>query len=246
MAGEVEESSYIVAKLLNCLKEVYTFKELEEALGVSSQILWRYTTFTQFPERQTARKILDGIREKRLLERAFKEMVIGERKTVEEWRFLFNPRFLNLVGYLAWKKFRDDGVDVVLAAGEKNAALAAILAEWLSAESYVASEHAWSSWGKLYSASYSSSEREEIVYLHVPREALKRDSKVLFAKGVARNFESLAALRSIAEQAKAVPVGAVVAVSLSGEWMGLAEKAGLRKVYVASVVADGNVFVNLP
>ena len=38
---EVEESSYVAVKLLCSLKEVYTFKELEELLGVPAQALWR-------------------------------------------------------------------------------------------------------------------------------------------------------------------------------------------------------------
>ena len=41
---EAEESSYIAAKLLCGLKEAYTFKELEELLGIPGQALWRYTS----------------------------------------------------------------------------------------------------------------------------------------------------------------------------------------------------------
>jgi adenine phosphoribosyltransferase len=237
-AGESEESSYIVARLLNGLKEVYTFKE-------PSQLLWRYTTYSQFPERLTAKKILEAIRENRLLERALKQVLLRETGAVEEWRLLFNPRVLNLVGYLAWKHFKDDEVSLVMTAGEKNSALAVVIAEWLSADTCVATEHAWTSWGRFYSAPYNSSEREEYVYLHVPREAIKRDSRVLFVKGTAKNFESLTALYSIAEQAKAIPVGGLVILAYSDKWMEFTAKTGIKKFYVIASLSGGQLVVRI-
>jgi adenine phosphoribosyltransferase len=243
--GEAEESSYIVAKLLNSLKEVYTFKELEEILDMPSQLLWRYTTFSQFPERQTAKKILDAIRENRLIEKALKQALSKETGVAEEWRLLFNPRILNLVGYLAWKHFKDDEVNLVMTAGEKNSALAVVLAEWLSADACVATEHAWTSWGKFFSAPYNSSEREEYVYLHVPKEAIKRDSRILFVKGTAKNFESLSALYTIAGQAKAVPVGGLVVLAYTDKWTEFTAKTGIKKFYVVASLRGGQLIVSI-
>lgn len=232
MASEGEESSYIVAKLLNGLKEVYTFKELEELLGVPAQVLWRYTSFSHFPEKSTAKKILEAVREKKLVERALREALLKEGRVVEEWRILFNPRILNLIGYVAWKLYSGLEVDTVLTYPERNAGLAVVTAEWLLANAAVASERAYGNWGKLLTASYVSGERGEILYLHVPRDSIERDSKVLVVKSIVNDFQSLTALASIVEQAKAHLVGAMAVVALSSRWMESAAKAGVRNVRV--------------
>lgn len=231
-SSESKESSYVAVRLLSGLKEVYTFKELEELLNIPAQVLWRYTSHVQFPERSTAKKILDAIHEKKLLERAVREMVIGPQGLVEEWRLLFNPRFLNLVGYLAWRHFGEDEIDLVIAPSERDSALAATVADWLGADACAASERARASWGKLVSASYRSGEGDEIIYLHLPREAVEKGSRVLVAKGVTRDFESLPALASLVEQAGGELVGAIVVVALGEGWAEKAAKAKLRKVKV--------------
>ena len=231
-SSEDKESSYVAVRLLSCLKEVYTFKELEELLDVPAQVLWRYTSHVQFPERGTAKKLLDTIQGKKLLERAIKEIVLGPQGVVAEWKLLFNPRFLNIVGYLAWRCFGEDEVDLVLAPSERDSALAAIVADWLGADACAASERAWVNWGKLLSSSYHSSERGEIVYLHLPRDAIEKEARVLVAKGIARNFESLPAIASIVERAKGVLVGAIVVAALGDGWTESAAKAGVKRVKV--------------
>lgn len=230
---EIEESSYVAARLLSGLKEVYTFKELEELLGIPAQVLWRYTSFAQFPERQTARKILEGVRARGLVEKTLQKALLGKQGAFEEWRLLFNPRILNVVGYLAWRKLSGVDIDVVLTFPEKNSALAAILGEWFSARVCVASERGWTGWGKLLTAQYLSSERGEIVHVHLPKDALDRDSKVLIVKGTATNFEALGALLSLVEQAKAHLSAVLVVVALSDGWVKTAERLGvLGKVHV--------------
>jgi hypothetical protein len=69
--------------------------------------------------------------------------VLGPQGVVAEWKLLFNPRFLNIVGYLAWKHFGEDGIDLVLAPFERDSALAAVVADWLGADACAASERAW-------------------------------------------------------------------------------------------------------
>jgi len=231
-SSEDKESSYVAVRLLSGLKEVYTFKELEELLDIPAQVLWRYTSHVQFPERGTAKKLLDTIQEKRLLERAVREIVLGPQGVVAEWKLLFNPRFLNIVGYLAWKHFGEDGIDLVLAPSERDSALAAVVADWLDADACAASERAWVNWGKLLSASYHSSERGEIVYLHLPRDAIEKGTRVLVAKGVTRDFESLPAIASIVEQAKGELAGAIAVAAIGDKWSASASKAGLKKVKV--------------
>ena len=231
-SSEDKECSYVAVRLLSGLKEVFTFKELEELLGVPAQVLWRYTSHVQFPERSTAKKLLDAIQEKRLLEKAIREIVLGPQGVVAEWKLLFNPRFLNIVGYLAWKHFGEDEIDLVLAPSERDSALAAVVADWLGADACAASERAWVNWGKLLSASYHSSERGEIVYLHLPRDAIEKGARVLVAKGVTRNFESLPALATIVEQARGVLLGAIVVAALGEGWAESAAKAGVKKVKV--------------
>jgi len=230
---EVEESSYVAVKLLCSLKEVYTFKELEELLGIPAQALWRYTSFSHFPERQTSRKIIEAIRSQSLVEKALQKALLGKQGVFEEWRLLFNPRVLNLVGYLAWRKLSDREVDLVLTYPERNAAIAAVLAEWLSAGVCIASERGRVSWGRLLTSQYLSSERGEIVYVHAPKDALEKDSKVLIVESTTASLEPLSALLSLVEQAKAHLSAVLVVLALSDGWVKTAEKLGvLNKVHV--------------
>lgn len=231
-SSEDKESSYVAVRLLGGLKEVFTFKELEELLGVPAQVLWRYTSHVQFPEKGTAKKLLDAIQERKLLERAVREIVLGPQGVVAEWKLLFNPRFLNIVGYFAWKHFGEDEIDLVLAPSERDSALAAVIADWLNADSCATSERAWVNWGKLISSSYHSSERGEIVYLHLPKDAIEKGAKVLVAKGVTRDFESLPAIASIVEQAKGELAGAIAVIAIGEKWVENAAKAGVKKVKV--------------
>ncbi len=243
--SEGKEGSYVAVRLVSGLKEVFTFKELEEMLGIPAQVLWRYTSHVQFPERATAKKIIDTIESRRLLEQAVRKIVAGPPGLAEEWRLLFNPRFLNLVGYVAWRDFGSDEVDLVLAPSEKDAALAVVIADWLGAGACAATERAWVSWGKLYTAPYGSSERGEVIYLHVPRGALEKDSKVLVVRGVTRNFESLHAIASIIEQARAKLAGALIVLALGGGWAETAAKVGLGKVRVIAQVTEKGLLVSL-
>jgi len=230
---EVEESSYVAVKLLCSLKEVYTFKELEELLGIPAQALWRYTSFSHFPERQTSRRIIEAIRSQSLVEKALQKALLGKQGVFEEWRLLFNPRVLNLIGYLAWRKLSDREVDLVLTYPERNAAIAAVLAEWLSAGVCIASERGRVSWGRLLTSQYLSSERGEIVYVHAPKDALEKDSKVLIVESVTASLEPLSALLSLVEQAKAHLSAVLVVLALSDGWVKTAEKLGvLNKVHV--------------
>lgn len=230
--SEDKESSYVAVRLLSGLKEAYTFKELEELLNIPAQVLWRYTSHVQFPEKSTARKLLDAIQEKHLLERAMRELIINSQGLAEDWRLLYNPRFLNIVGYLAWRHFGGDNVDLVIAPSERDSALATIVADWLGADSCIATEHAWASWGKLLVSSYVSSERGRVIYIHVPKEAIEKGSRILIVRGTTRNFESLPALASIVEQAKGVLVGAFIVLAHTENWMESIAKVGLRKVKV--------------
>ncbi|MEZ0346803.1 MAG: hypothetical protein ABWK01_09645 [Infirmifilum sp.] len=245
MSSEGEESSYVVARLLNGLKEAYTFKELEEFLGIPSQVLWRYTSYSQFPEKHTARKILEAIRERKLVEKALREAIISENQVVEEWRFLFNPRVLNLIGYIVWKNYADSEVDVVLTYPERNTGLAVVVAEWLLADAVVASEKAYGNWGKLLTASYTSGERGEIIYLHIPRDSIEKDSKVLVVKSIVNDFQSLNALESLIEQARARLVGAVAVLALSDKWIETVSKLGLTNVKVLISRSNNEFIVNL-
>jgi len=128
---------------------------------------------------------------------------------------------------------------------ERNAGLAVVVAEWLLADVAVASERAYGNWGKLLTASYTSGERGEIIYLHVPRDSIEKESRVLVVKSIVNDFQSLHALFSLVEQAKANLVGAVAVVALSDKWIETVSKLGLKNVKVL-VTRDGTGFrVNL-
>lgn len=240
-----DNGSYVTVRVLHALKEAFTFKELEELLDIPSQVLWRYVNYLQFPEKETSKKILDVVLDKKLLESAVRKLAIGPQGILEDWRFMYNPRFLDIVGYVAWKHFAENGIDTVMTPSERDAPVATILADWLSAQACIASDRAWASWGRLISANYQSIDRGELIHLHVPRDAIPKEAKVLVVKGITRNFESLPALCSLIEQVKGFTVGVLVVVALSDKWLESAEKAGIKKTKVIIRRADNGFLISL-
>ena len=73
MLAEQHDPRYLVLHVLSLLRYAYSLRSLEEALGVPAQVLWRYTRLIAVPEKETARRLLALIGEKRLLEDALRD-----------------------------------------------------------------------------------------------------------------------------------------------------------------------------
>jgi hypothetical protein len=77
--GVLKNTKFMVFTLLRILKYFYSFKQLEDRLGISSQVLWRYVTLRVTPEKQTAEKILAKINEEKLVEEIISRMLLARR-----------------------------------------------------------------------------------------------------------------------------------------------------------------------
>lgn len=115
----------MIVKLLNSLKGFYTFKELESKVGIPSQVLWRYTSLTNIPEKVTSRKLVERILTHRLIEKAIDKVVTkNSYGYIETWRYLYDTHFLGIVGYEAAKFVGPEDIDVVIVFPEEDASLA--------------------------------------------------------------------------------------------------------------------------
>jgi hypothetical protein len=108
--------------VLNILKQFYTFKELEGLLNVPYQVLWRYLTLKSTPERSTVQKILETIKEERLVEQIKERFASGQYGV---WQLLSNPGLLDLAALTVIERVGVKRFNVILSAPDPySAALA--------------------------------------------------------------------------------------------------------------------------
>ena len=194
------ESPYIVVRILNSLKGFYTFKELEEKTGIPFQVLWRYTSLTSIPEKRTAKRIIDKIEEQGLIENIIERVIVkNSHGYIESWRYLYNPRFLGLIGYEAAKFTRGEKIDAILTFPQEDAPLALVVSEWLGVRVYVGFTYLKLEIEKYLQVAYISLDRGRMVNVYVPRGILRKGDNVLVVRNIAKDWDSLKALLQIVE-----------------------------------------------
>ncbi|MGC8566940.1 MAG: hypothetical protein ACP5I6_03410 [Caldisphaera sp.] len=174
MIDGVKNVKLMVFRLLGALKYFYSFKELEERLGVPAQILWRYVTLRTVPERTTAEKILSKIRESHIIEDVLAKYYIENE---ELWSLLSNPGIMTLAGLRALDELKDEKINTIISSPDGYAAALGSTFSSLFHARLCASSH--SPYSKhIISKNYKiSSEFFDVILL--PRECVARKSKVI-------------------------------------------------------------------
>ena len=126
---DIEKDIKLLAiRMLIALKHFYTFKELEDLLGISYQRLWRYIEFHTFPEHQTAKKILMTIKEKKLVENVI-ERISEDKTSLKDWILVRNTGFLELTSLLVADAVRSLKIGYIISAEDPfSIAFSSILA----------------------------------------------------------------------------------------------------------------------
>lgn len=227
------ERPSLVVRLLNALKGFYTFKDLEAKMGIPYQLLWRYTSLRTIPERQTAKRILDSIEERGLVDDVISKSVVrGSNGFIEYWRYLYDQRFLNIVGYRAYRFLMGTRVTALMVYPQEDSALGVVASEWLGTHLSVATSRLNIGVNGHSATTYKSRDRAEIVQVYLPKGALRENDRVVVIKNIAKNLDSLGALVELAEINGARVVGLIAVASVSSEWRDRCRDTGIDRVMV--------------
>lgn len=224
------ESPYISVRLLSSLKGFFTLKELESKLGIPYQVIWRYISLKNTPEKNTARKIIERIESLNLIEEALRRNLrVNRHNYIETWRLMSNYKFLDLMGYVISSFVGEEEVDLILSYPSTSFPLALIASDWLGTKAINCVEQADLSVESYLKSSYTSVERRRVVELYVPAQAIGLNDKVVLVRDVVKDLASLEAILDIISDAGAKLWGVFSIISLSDEWEEKLDKFGIQK-----------------
>jgi adenine phosphoribosyltransferase len=242
--SEVEEPQVLrrdikvlTMKLLSALKEFYTFKELEEMLGLPYQVLWRYTNFLTTPEEGTARRILRLIREKRLIESALERNFERIKSVSDIWEVVKNIGFLDLIAFEAMEALEGVEFDTILAFPEESGVLGAVMAHWARSDVCVTSRLV--SIGEALVEYYRDSSLS-LNFLAISKNCLPRKGRVVLATLMLHNREVLEASIALIKKNGSTPIALIAVFAYTSEnWEEVLRNRGIARYRVFK-------YVNLP
>jgi len=220
----LKDARFTVFNLLRVLKFFYSFKELEQRLGVQSQVLWRYVTLRAIPEKKSAQKILAKIREGKLIEEAMSRIMDKDK---ELWQLFNNPGILELTAIKVLDEYRRSKVGAVLSAPDSfSAALAALISAYLRSKLCIASHTPFSK--NVVAECYQTSSGMVDVAA-VPRDCIPKKSRVLVVSANATEYAPLAATINLVLKCHAEVVGVISLIgSCKAVQNAIASKLGIR------------------
>ena len=194
-------------KVLNALKHFYSFKELEERLGVSAQILWRYVSLRSVPERSTAERLLQRIEEEGLIDDALRR-ALGDGE--ELWQVLSSPGVMALAGLKVLSSLKEDKVNVVVTGSDGySAAFGSVIADALHARLCVASRSPYS---RHIIARHYRLSQEYYDTLMFPKECIPRKGRALVVMVDGSKASQLMAILDVLRARQASVAGVLVVV----------------------------------
>jgi len=219
----------LTMRLLSALKDFYTFKELEEILGIPYQMLWRYTNFLTTPEEGTARRLVQIIREKRLIENAFEKSFAKVKDLSDIWDIVKNIGFLDLVAFEALELLNGEEVDGVLAFPEEAGILGAVIAHWVRGNICVTTRSV--SLGDAV-VEYFREDSLSLNFISVSRGCIPRKGRVVLATILLYNRELLEAAATVVKKSGAQPAALVSIFAVGSGWDRVIENLGIYKYKV--------------
>mgnify|MGYP001772792819 CR=1 FL=1 len=198
---------YSLFKVLNALKHFYSFKELEEKLGVSAQILWRYVSLRSVPERSTAERLLQRIEEEGLIDDALRR-ALGDGE--ELWQVLSSPGVMALAGLKVLSSLKEDKVNVVVTGSDGySAAFGSVVADALHARLCVASRSPYS---RHIIARHYRLSQEYYDTLMFPKECIPRKGRALVVIVDGSKASQIMAILDVLRARQASVAGVLVVV----------------------------------
>lgn len=205
--GDSGNLKYVLFKVLSALKHFYSFKELEERLGVSAQILWRYVSLRSVPERSTAERLLQRIEEEGLIDDALRR-ALGDGE--ELWQVLSSPGVMALAGLKVLSSLKEDKVNVVVTGSDGySAAFGSVIADALHARLCVASRSPYS---RHIIARHYRLSQEYYDTLMFPKECIPRKGRALVVMVDGSKASQLMAILDVLRARQASVAGVLVVV----------------------------------
>jgi len=216
----------LTMKLLSALKDFYTFKELEEILGIPYQMLWRYTNFLTTPEEGTAKRLIQIIKEKKLVENTFEKNFMKAKDLSDIWSIVKNIGFLDLVAFETLELLNGENIDGVLAFPEESGVLGAVIAHWIRGDVCVTTKSV--SLGEAL-VEYFRDSSMELDFIAVSKGCIPKKGRVILATLLLNNKELLEAALTLVKKGGAQPVALVAIFAVDGDWERTIESLGLHK-----------------
>ncbi|MCP8322749.1 MAG: hypothetical protein L6N96_01025 [Candidatus Methylarchaceae archaeon HK02M2] len=206
-----------VIRLISMMKHFYTFKELEELLGIPYQRLWRYIALQAVPEKNTIEKIIQNIRSKKLIEKLLKQLMGETERGFKIWKAVKKIGFLELIGFMATNMLKNEAIDfdvIVSFPDEYSATIATIIAEYLDSNLCIASKNP--STKDVIAETYTSRLTYNLELLAIPRGCIEKKKGVLLVTFEINDLNVFHAALRLVERSLAVP-RKVLAITVNKE-----------------------------
>lgn len=227
----VEDERYICAAALKLAKRSLKYNELQRILGIPAPVIWRYIAGVVRPTRERASEILRILVEKGVIRGVIAESLkFVDGNVVNLYNIVYKPEILWLASVEAYYHFRNAEADAALTTEVDGIPVALATSMILGLDLVVAKRRKEVGFSEFYEETYLSRDPPSLVTLYVPKESLKRGSRVIIVDDMLRSGRTLKALTSIARQARAEVVGIFSLVSVGSEWRSALKEIGLEHV----------------
>ena len=231
----VKDERYICIAALRLIKRSVKYSYLQEVLKIPAPVLWRYIAGIVRPTRERASEILRTLIEKGVVRDIIaKELRFVDGNVVDMYSLVYRTDILWLASIEAYYRFKDERIDVALTTEVDGIPIALAVASTLDLDLVVAKRRKELGFSEFYEETYFSRDPPSLVTLYVPKEGLKKGSRVLIVDDLLRSGRTLRALINIVRNAKADLAGIFSLVSIGNEWRETIKDLNVRTVVLVS------------
>lgn len=209
----------LAVRILRALRSYYKYRELEELLGLSAPIIWRYITGNVVPSKYRAKEILNRISERRIASKVIERAVRrGRRGLIDLSRVIYDTDVLSIIAYEAYRVFGGLRPTAILTIETDGIPLATFVSEMLGGRLVIAkkSRDAWIE--DYYEETFISKDPPSIMSLYVPRFAINHTDIILIVDDLLRTGKTVRAAIKIVDRVGARLAGIFTMVSVGREW----------------------------
>ncbi|RLF25092.1 MAG: hypothetical protein DRN15_00080 [Thermoprotei archaeon] len=206
-------------ELLSLLKDIMSYKELSEKVGLSASTLARYVRGESLPSLNRARRIVRALSNMLNLKRLVSSRLeVDERGIVGISNVIRDMKLLRFIAYHIIERFEGRRITKVVTLADEGIPLAAHVAYLLGVEMIYASRHRVLGVRSFFEEPFVSGSIMEAIYL--PRGTIRRNDSVLVLSAVVRDGRpENALLRILSRRVHAEVVGFFTIVAMGEDWI---------------------------
>jgi len=228
----IKDERYLCISALKLIKRSAKYSDLQRILNIPAPVLWRYIAGIVRPTSERASEILRTLIESGMLRNTIaKRLKFIDSNVVDMYSLVYRTDVLWLASIEAYYHFRDQRIDAALTTEVDGIPVGLAIASIMDIDLIVAKRRKELGFSEFYEETYLSRDPPSLVTLYVPREIIRRGSRVLIVDDLLRSGRTLKALINIVKQAKAELAGIFSLVSVGSEW-----KEAIRDLDVRTVV----------